>query len=306
MQIRRYLKYSIKTYSYVTIVFCTMWSLNGGAAFASGACCGNIARMCLILFAYRVVPGAPLIVAANRDERFNRPAAPAALWQDHPEILAGRDLSGGGTWLGISKRGRFAALTNFRDPPTHRADAPTRGSLVKDFLLGEMTAREYVEDLKREAVPYNGFCLLAWDGREFFFYSNRAPAPQPIEPGVHGLPNQLLDTPWPKVRKGRTGLAQLTRAPFSIDEHLALLNDTTQAPDDELPQRGRSLERERRSSSLRILNPDYGTRCSTVLRISGHGEIDFAERTFNPDGEIAGEVRHRVSANAAITDNSHV
>lgn len=250
--------------------------------------------MCLILFAYRAVPGVPLIVAANRDEHFNRPALPAARWNDHPDIWAGRDVSGGGTWLGVSRRGRFAALTNFRDPETHRADAPTRGGLVKNFLLGHMSARHYVESIAREAVPYNGFCLLVWDAHALFFYSNRAPAPIKVEPGVHGLPNQLLDTPWPKVRKGRAGLQQLTRLPFIVEDHLTLLNDTAPAPDSELPQRGRSLERERRSSPLRIVNPNYGTRCSTVLRITDAGSIDFAERSFLPTGEIAGDVRFRI------------
>src|SRR5262250_2135418 len=120
--------------------------------------------MCLILFAYRVVPGAPLIVAANRDEYFARAAAPAGRWTDHPEILAGRDLSGGGTWLGVSTSGRFAALTNYRNPATHRDDAPSRGALVKDFLTGRTAARAYVHDLAREAKPYNGFCLLVGDG----------------------------------------------------------------------------------------------------------------------------------------------
>jgi uncharacterized protein with NRDE domain len=250
--------------------------------------------MCLILFAYRVIPGVPLVVAANRDERFDRPAAPAAVWDDHPDILAGRDLSGGGTWLGVSTRGRFAALTNFRDPDTHRDDAPTRGDLVKAFLTGQMPAGAYVEDIMRKAVPYNGFCLLAGDGQELFFYSNRAPAPMKVESGVHGVPNQLLDTPWPKVVKGRAGLEKLSRAPFVIEEHLALLDDPTPAADCDLPQRGRSLERESRSSAIRIVNPNYGTRCSTVLRITDDGTIDFAERSFNPDGGIAGEVRYQL------------
>jgi uncharacterized protein with NRDE domain len=260
--------------------------------------------MCLILFAHRVVLGAPLIVAANRDERFDRPAAPAAPWDDHPEIVAGRDLSGGGTWLGVSTRGRFAALTNFRDPETHRADAPTRGDLVKDFLLGQMPAKTYVEAIQRKAVPYNGFCLLVWDGGDLYFYSNRADAPLRVEPGVHGLPNQLLDTPWPKVVKGRAGLTQLSRGPFVMDEHLALLNDTTPAPDRDLPQRGREIERERRSSSLRIVNPRYGTRCSTVLRIAADGVVDFTERTFHPEGGVAGEVRHQVKMQHRVAENT--
>ena len=252
------------------------------------------APMCLILFAHRVVPGAPLIVAANRDEHFNRPAAPAALWDDHPEILAGRDLAGGGTWLGVTTSGRFAALTNFRNPATHRADAPSRGELVKAFLMGQMSARTYVEDVVRKAVPYNGFCLLVGDGRELFFTSNRAEAPTEVGPGVHGLPNHLLDTPWPKVVKGRAGLEKLTRMPFAFDEYLALLDDPTPAADRDLPKRGRDLERERRHSAIRILNPDYGTRCSTVLRITSLGTIDFAERTFHPEGRIAGHVQYQL------------
>ncbi len=256
--------------------------------------------MCLILFAHRVVPGAPLIVAANRDEHFDRPAAPAAMWDDHPEILAGRDLSGGGTWLGVSTRGQFAALTNFRNPATHRADAPSRGDLVKNFLVGQMSARAYVEHIMREVVSYNGFGLLVWDGREIFFVSNRAPAPMQVEPGVHGLPNHLLNTPWPKVVKGRAGLEKLTRAPFAFDEYLALLNDTTPAADCDLPKRGRALERERRHSALRIVNPDYGTRCSTVLRITLDGTIDFAERSFLPNGGLAGEVRYQFKMDSSI------
>lgn len=252
--------------------------------------------MCLILFAHRVVPGTPLIVAANRDAHFNRPAATAARWHDHPEILAGRDLQAGGTWLGVSTSGRFAALTNFRDPATHRDDAPSRGELVKAFLAGRMSASTYVEDIVREAIPYNGFCLLVWDGRALFFYSNRAQAPVEVGPGIHGLANHLLNTPWPKVVKGRAGLEQLTRAPFAFDPYLALLNDPTPAADCDRPQRGHDLERERRHSALRILNPDYGTRCSTVLRITSAGTIDFAERGFHSDGGSAGDVQYRLKA----------
>jgi uncharacterized protein with NRDE domain len=250
--------------------------------------------MCLILFAYRVVPGVPLIVAANRDEHFTRPAAPAALWADHPEVLAGRDLSGGGTWLGITREGRFAALTNYRNPATHRSDAPSRGELVKAFLTGEMSASSYVHDLAREARPYNGFCLLVADTDQLFYYSNRAGAPLEVEAGVHGLSNHLLDTPWPKVVKGRAALERLTRVPFSIDDHLALLDDTVPAEERQLMHAGLDAERERRLSSLRILSAGYGTRCSTVVRLTDAGWIDFAERTYRPDGEIAGEVRYQL------------
>ena len=250
--------------------------------------------MCLILFAYRVVPGAPLIVAANRDEYFARPAAPAAPWADHPGIVAGRDLSAGGTWLGVSTSGRFAALTNFRNPATHRHDAPSRGELVKAFLTGRMSAASYVHGLAREGRPYNGFCLLVGDGAHLFYYSNRAEAPLEVEPGIHGLSNHLLDTPWPKVVKGRAGLERLTGSPFSVDDHLALLDDTVPADERDLPRVGVDVERERRLSSLRILSGAYGTRCSTVVRIASAGTIDFAERSYRADGAIAGEVRYRL------------
>jgi len=250
--------------------------------------------MCLILFAYRVVMGSPLIVAANRDEHFTRPAAPAAFWADHPEVLAGRDLSGGGTWLGVSAAGRFAALTNFRNPATHKSDAPSRGELVKAFLTGRMSARSYVHGLAREARPYNGFCLLVGDGEHLFYYSNRAGAPLQVEPGIHGLSNHLLDTPWPKVIKGRAALERLTGSPFSIDDHLALLDDTVPADERDLPEAGVDAERERRLSSLRILSAGYGTRCSTVVRFTDGGTIDFAERTYRADGDIADEVRYRL------------
>jgi uncharacterized protein with NRDE domain len=248
--------------------------------------------MCLILLAYRVVPGSPLVVAANRDEHFSRPAAPAALWRDHPDVLAGRDLSGGGTWLGVTTAGRFAALTNYRNPATHRNDAPSRGELVKAFLTGWMSASSYAHDLAREARPYNGFCLLVADGDHLFYYSNRAGAPLEVEPGIHGLSNHLLDTPWPKVVKGRAALERLTRVPFSIDDHLALLDDTVPADERQLANAGLDAERERRLSSLRILSAGYGTRCSTVVRFTDAGTIDFAERTYRPDGETAGEVRY--------------
>jgi uncharacterized protein with NRDE domain len=250
--------------------------------------------MCLILFAYRFVPGSPLIVAANRDEHFSRPAAAATRWADHPLVLAGRDLSGGGTWLGVSTTGRFGALTNYRNPATHRSDAPSRGELVKAFLTGRMSASSYVRDLAREARSYNGFCLLVGDGEQLFYYSNRAGDPLEVEPGIHGLSNHLLDTPWPKVVKGREALERLTTVPFSIDDHLAMLDDTVPADERQLAQAGLDAERERRLSSLRILSAGYGTRCSTVVRLTDAGRIDFAERTYRPDGDIAGEVRHQL------------
>ena len=175
---------------------------------------------------------------------------------------------------------------------------------MKNFLLGQMSAGDYVDDLMRLAVPYNGFSLLTWDGEALFFFSNRAPVPIKVAPGIHGVPNQILNTPWPKVVKGRAGLEECCRAPFDIDRHMTLLDDTTPAPDSDLPQRGRPLERERRHSSLRIVNRDYGTRCSSVLRITSAGAIDFAERSFCPDGGIAGDVRYQVRINSSRAEMS--
>ncbi len=248
--------------------------------------------MCLILFAYKTVPGTPLIVAANRDEWFARPAEPAAFWPDHPGVLAGRDLQARGTWLGITTSGRFAALTNFRNPSDKRTDAPSRGGLVSRFLTGKESPRAFVTDLAKRGADYNGFCILAGDLSRLFFYSNHGGAPEEVQPGIHGLSNHLLDTPWPKVVKGRNGLEALLEKPFRSGDYLDLMNDAIPAKERELPQSGVSAEWERSLSSMRILKGDYGTRCSTVLRIRDGGETDFSERTYRRDEEVAGEVHY--------------
>lgn len=249
--------------------------------------------MCLILFAWKAVPGAPLIVAANRDESFNRPATACGYWPDHPDILAGRDQQAGGTWLGVTRGGRFAALTNYRNPADRRTDVPSRGELVADFLKGRDDAESFVRRLKERGAAYNGFSYLACDGERFFFYSNRDQGPSEVAPGVHGLANHLLDTPWPKVVKGRDGLARLIGQPFSPDPYLALMDDSVPAAERDLPNTGMDAESERRLSSLRILAGDYGTRCTSVVRLSDAGFGEFSERTYHRDGGTVGEVHHR-------------
>ncbi len=248
--------------------------------------------MCLILFAYKAVPGTPLVVSANRDEWFARPATPAGFWPDHPGVLAGRDLEAGGTWLGITTGGRFAALTNFRNPGNTRTDAPSRGELVSRFLTGKETPRAFVMELAKHGNDYNGFCILAGDLSKLFFYSNRGNGPEEVQPGIHGLSNHLLDTPWPKVVKGRDKLEALLVKPFHAGDYLDLMDDSIPAEERDLPQSGVSADWERSLSSMRILKGDYGTRCSTVLRIRDGGETDFAERTYRRDEEIAGEVSY--------------
>jgi uncharacterized protein with NRDE domain len=251
--------------------------------------------MCLILFAHRVHPAYPLVVAANRDEWFRRPTAPAGFWPDAPEVLAGRDLEQQGTWLGVTRAGRFAALTNYRDPGANRPDAPSRGTLVSAFLRSRIPPGEYLEHLRRDASRYNGFSLLAGDGTALCYFSNRQGEVRSLTPGVYGLSNSLLDVDWPKVQSGKSRLAAtLDRRPDAA-ALLDILDDTGLASDALLPSTGVSLDWERRLSSLRIVADEYGTRSSTALVVGADGEVSFVERSFGADGSEAGIVRERFS-----------
>jgi len=251
--------------------------------------------MCLIAFSWRAHPRHRLLVAANRDEYFGRKAAPAAFWADHPQVLAGRDLEAGGTWLGITRGGRFAALTNYRNPAEKKNGAPSRGALVSEFLTGSAAPGDYVRAVEARAAEYNGFSLLVGDAVAMFFFSNRGGGPAPVEPGVHALSNHLLDTPWPKVEKARSKLAKQLEKPFDREAVFRLLEDTERAPNGELPRTGVSLELEERLSAIRILAAGgYGTRCSTVLSLSEDGKIEFEERSFREDGGTSATVSHRL------------
>lgn len=252
--------------------------------------------MCLILFAHRAHPGYRLVVAANRDEWFRRPTAPAAFWPDAPQVLAGRDLEAKGTWLGVTRTGRFAALTNFREAESHRPGAPSRGALVSDFLRSDLAADEYLRSLRAEAGRYNGFSLLVADTESVRYFSNREGEVRELPSGVYGLSNHLLDVPWPKVRAGKSHLAAHVEGCVDAARLLEVLDDTHEAPDDELPRTGVSLERERQLSPLRVLSGGYGTRSSTVLLFSADGEIVFLERSFDPSGAKSGIVRERFRA----------
>jgi uncharacterized protein with NRDE domain len=239
--------------------------------------------VCLILVAWRAHPKYPLVVAANRDEYYRRPTAPAAFWPDHPQVLAGRDLEAGGTWMGITRQGRFAALTNFRDPSRHQPQAPSRGKLVADFLTGDQSIDAYLDGL--DASAYNGFNLLLGDGKHLVAFSNVSGERHDLKPGIYGLSNSLLDTPWPKVGAGKTALeAALNALP---DERLLgeLLRDQRTHPDDALPATGVPLEWERLLSAAFVLSPDYGTRSSTILMLSADAEISFDEQGWMADGQ---------------------
>lgn len=243
--------------------------------------------MCLILWAYRVHPRYELVMAANRDEYYARPTAPMGFWEDAPNLLAGRDLKEGGTWMGISRNGRYAAVTNYRDPKSFRPDAFSRGFLVSDYLKGKDSPRDYLARLAPQAGNYNGFSLLVGDAEDLFFLSNRGEPPQALSPGIYGLSNDLLNAPWPKVKRGRQTLADLLAEDSgpTPDALLALLEDRTRPADEELPDTGVGIELERALSPMLIETPDYGTRSSTVLLIERSGKAFVAEKS-HPGGNI--------------------
>ena len=239
--------------------------------------------MCLILLGHEAHPRYRLVVAANRDEFYARPTAPAAWWDDAPGVLAGRDLRGGGTWMGVNRDGRWAAVTNYRDPGAERAAAPSRGELVGDFLRGGEPPAGYLARLAPRAGEYNGFNLLVGEPGTVLWLSNRAPDPRPLEPGVHGVSNHLLDTPWPKVERGKRALGALLHEPrLDAEPMLDLLLDSTVAADHELPDTGVGLTLERALSTMFIATPEYGTRSSTALLVDRDGAVLFVERTHHP------------------------
>jgi uncharacterized protein with NRDE domain len=239
--------------------------------------------MCLILLAYEAHPDYRLILAANRDEFFSRPAVPASFWEDAPQVLAGRDLNAGGTWLGVTRGCRLAAVTNYRDPRAERKDAPSRGGLVSGFLSGSMGVEEYLAYLKREGSAFNGFNLIFGDRSQIFWFSNRHESPRLLEPGIHGLSNHLLDTPWPKVTQGKEAMELIVakEKPVQPEALFAILADRTIAPDDLLPDTGVGIELERFLSPLFISTPAYGTRSSTVILIDREEQVTFIEQSFN-------------------------
>lgn len=239
--------------------------------------------MCLIVFAWKVVPGIPLIAAGNRDEFYNRPAVPAAWWTDHPQIYAGRDLQGGGTWMGINQSGRFAAVTNIRAPDQKRSDAPTRGALVADYLGNETGPEDYVREISGRAHLYNGFNLLVGDRSKLIWYSNTADDERngrPLPPGIYGLSNGALDTPWPKVVSTKAQFASLLCQGAPEDAYFEMLSDTTIASDCRLPQTGISLEWERALSAVCIELPEYGTRSSTLVRLYEGDGAELREQSI--------------------------
>ena len=251
--------------------------------------------MCLILIAYQVHPRYPLVLAANRDEFYPRPTAGAAFWPDAPHILAGRDLVHQGTWLGMTRGGRFAALTNYRDPHETKRNAPSRGELASGFLRSDTPSGDYLERLRAEAGAYHGYNLLFGELDDLYCYSNKSGEAMKLAPGIHGLSNHLLDTPWPKVVRGKESLAKVVRSTgISREDLFAVLADRTQAVDELLPDTGVGLVWERMLSSIFITSESYGTRSSTVLLIDVNRKVSFVERSFNCGGGREVEVNFEI------------
>ncbi len=242
--------------------------------------------MCLILFAYHVHPDYRLILAANRDEFYDRPTAPADFWSSHPQVLAGIDLKEKGTWLGVTREGKFAAITNYRDPASWKADAPSRGKLVSRYLTGSAGPEKYLRSVVKKADVYNGFNLLLGDGEDLFVYSNRGDV-RKLSPGIYGLSNELLDTPWPKVRRGKQLLKKaLAQKGKELEETLFdLLSDRLVPSDRNLPDTGIGLEWERLLSTMFITSPIYGTRSSTLLFIGKNRRVKLIEKIYNGEEE---------------------
>jgi len=244
--------------------------------------------MCLILVVWRRHPQYPCLIAANRDEFHSRAAEPAHWWHDRPQILAGRDLVAGGTWLGITRTGRFAALTNYRSPQHRRTDVPSRGSLVTDALESQGTALDDLGGLQRVGPRYNGFNLIFSDGQSLAVHESVPQVGRVLAPGIYGLSNHVLDTPWPKVERAKERLHALLDRTIDPSSVLELLRDDRPARDEDLPGTGMSLEWERLLSSAFIRGSDYGTRCSTIIRIDQGGKVYFDEWTWDVSGSESG------------------
>lgn len=237
--------------------------------------------MCLLAFSYKNHSQYSLIFAGNRDEFYDRPTAPAGPWKEAPHVLAGRDLKAGGTWMGVTQSGHWGVVTNVRDQRPRREDARSRGTLVANYLRDEPAPQAYLERVAAEAECYNGFNLLLGTLGSLYYFSNREPGIQTVDPGIHGLSNERLDTPWPKVQRAKEGLqAQVQGGDVSVEALLDLLNDRRPAPSDQLPDTGLGRERERMLSPIFIDGDKYGTRASTVLLLGYDGTVTLVERTF--------------------------
>jgi len=246
--------------------------------------------MCLIVFAYKTHPQYKLILAANRDEYYDRPTIAAHWWEHHPDMLAGKDIKAGGTWLGVTKTGKLSALTNYRDPAAEEKETLSRGLLVRNFLAGKIGSEEYMIRLSEFADKYNGFNFLCGTIDKLHYFSNKGDGIYEVGPGIYGISNHLIDSLWPKVIKGKDFLKDLAGSDnISTEAIFSMLKETEIYPDNELPDTGVGIELERILSAVFIKSPDYGTRSSTVILVDNNNNCFFEERSFIPAQET---IRH--------------
>jgi len=251
--------------------------------------------MCLVVLAYRHHPRFPLIVAANRDEFHDRPSENAHWWPDQPALLAGRDLEGGGSWLGLNRSGRLALVTNYREPGTRAANMRSRGELVTHFLTTHQPAGDFAAELSARSTEYSAFNLLVFDGEELMYLCNRGTYLQSVQPGIHGLSNHRLDTPWPKVEQTRRRLAAvLSGDDINEIDLFSIIGDNRPFSDKILADAGISGKLEKSLSAAFLIGPHYGTRCSTLVLWGNTGNIRFTERNFTPDGQMAQESQYEI------------
>jgi len=242
--------------------------------------------MCTIFFAYRIVKGMPLIVAGNRDEFYDRPSHPMDYWADAPHVLAGRDLRANGTWMGVNKQGRVAFVTNYRNPEEQGQQFQSRGSLPAQFLLENPPATAFAETLENQDAQYRGYNLVFGTADDLYYYSNKSAGLKRLEPGLYGLSNHLLDTPWPKVSRGKETMCQWGEDPkrWTSSAIYEVLTDPQEAPDVDLPDTGVGLGWERLLSSTFIEAMNYGTRNTTIIRFSDNREIETEEWAWQGPG----------------------
>lgn len=241
--------------------------------------------MCLIVLACNYHPDYKLILAANRDEFYDRPALPAHFWKEDP-ILAGKDLKEGGTWCGITKTGRIAAITNYRNLKAIKKNAVSRGKIVTDYLTGTSAPELYSKGLADSANQYNGYSLIFGSQSELFFFSNQNKKLIKLESGIYGASNHLLDTPWFNVKRGKELLKNaVNKGDNIIDDLFTMLSDKTISPEDELPETGLPKDVERNISSIFVETPDYGTRSSIVVLIDKNDKVTFIEKSLDTNKE---------------------
>ncbi len=250
--------------------------------------------MCLIVFSWQPDSQYPLILAANRDEFYQRPTQAADFWNDSPDVFGGRDLEAGGSWMAINKNGRFAAVTNYREVPSP-AGLYSRGALVSDFVTGSQPASDYLHALQQQSDKWSGFNLLIMDSTGLYYFSNRTKDHRisPLPPGIYGLSNHLLDTPWPKLLRARNSFTQALKESVPPDSKrlVELMNDSYQPPEEQLPDTGVSKGVEKLLSSCFIASEDYGTRNTCVLMIDSHSQLQWVEQEYLPEG-VAGKSHH--------------